>query len=142
MIKEFNELPIIEYANVYASELDQIRKLYAKDPMLAGELAISMIELALTGDYSSDDEMIEIIMKGNEHVGEKTYKKALDKMEEKRRKKMEDQQLDVIAEMLGQGFSQSRVAVEIGKTKQTISNRVALIKKDYPELYELFSKFA
>lgn len=138
MIEKFNDLPVIEYANVYASELDQIRKLYAKDPALAGELAISMIELALTGDYSSDDDMIEIIMKGNEHTGEKTYRKALEKMEANRRKKVDDQQLDLIAEMLSKGYTQAKISRETGIGKQTVSNRVALIRKDFPELYDLF----
>jgi hypothetical protein len=36
--------------------------LYVKDPLAAGELAISAIELILTGDMSTDDPMIDIFL--------------------------------------------------------------------------------
>ena len=74
-----------------------------------------------------------------ELINSEGYAKAMDKMEEKRREKIEKQQLDVIANMLGQGYNQARVARETGIGKQTVSNRVALIRKDYPELYDLFA---
>ena len=62
MINGFKESKVSDSAVVYSSTLSQIKKLYEKNPVMAGELAISAIELALTGEISSDDYMIEIML--------------------------------------------------------------------------------
>jgi hypothetical protein len=49
MIEMFNEVEMRDSGIIYNSVLEQIRKLYAVDPERAGELAISAIELTLTG---------------------------------------------------------------------------------------------
>ena len=40
-----------------------IKEFYNVDPNLAGELAISAIELVLTGETSTDNEVIKIMLK-------------------------------------------------------------------------------
>lgn len=47
---------------IYDGQLDQVIKVYERDPVKAGELAISIIELAITGSYSSDDPFIEVCL--------------------------------------------------------------------------------
>lgn len=49
---------------IYSWQFDQIKKLYKINPEQAGELAISAIELALTGNISSDDYMIDLLLTG------------------------------------------------------------------------------
>lgn len=49
---------------IYSWQFEQIKKLYKINPEQAGELAISAIELALTGKISSDDYMIDILLTG------------------------------------------------------------------------------
>lgn len=63
MIKEFNNLPVRESGIIYDHTLNQIKEFYAVDPNLAGELAISAIELVLTGETSTDNEVIKIMLK-------------------------------------------------------------------------------
>ena len=62
MIENFKDIPIRKSGIIYSSLLDQIKKIYSKDPVLAGELAISAIELVLTGEMSSDDLMVEVAL--------------------------------------------------------------------------------
>jgi hypothetical protein len=46
----FNDVPPKkDTAIIYSSSLKQIKEVYAIDPALAGELAISICELAVTG---------------------------------------------------------------------------------------------
>lgn len=63
MIKEFNNLPVRESGIIYDHTLNQIKEFYSVDPNLAGELAISAIELVLTGETSTDNEVIKIMLK-------------------------------------------------------------------------------
>ena len=64
LIKEFKDNPTRDFGNVYQSMLSQIKKRYEKDPEQAGELAISFIEFVLTGEISSDDDIIEGFVEG------------------------------------------------------------------------------
>ena len=43
---------------IFGGTWEQIKKLYSTNPQQAGELAISAIEMALTGDISSDDFLV------------------------------------------------------------------------------------
>ena len=49
MIKEFNEVEVRRSGIIYRSLLTQIKTLYSRDAVKAGELAISAIEQVLTG---------------------------------------------------------------------------------------------
>ena len=134
MIKKFHNADVRDSAIIYQSGLEQIRKLYSQDPQLAGELAICMCEVALTGEHSSDNFMIDIMLENLKVVAVKDKKKYDDKKELQRQKKIKEQQLDVIAEMLNGGYNQSQIATKLKITKQTISNRVKKIRDMCPEL--------
>ena len=62
MIEQFKDTEVRNTGVIYSSVLDQIKGLYEFDPEQAGELAISAIELILTGDISSDDVNIRVML--------------------------------------------------------------------------------
>jgi DNA-binding Lrp family transcriptional regulator len=136
MIKAFKENTTRDSGVVYKSTFEQIKKLYQKDKELAGELAIAAIELVLTGEISSDDYMIEIILEDMKEINTKNAAKFEKKVEANRQRKIADQQLDVIAELYVLGLTQKEIAAQIGTTQQTVSNRLTTIKMDYPELLQ------
>ena len=106
MIPYFRDNPIKDTAIIYSSTFEQVKKLYAKSPEQAGELAIAAIELALTGEISSDDFMIDLLLE-NIKVSNKRAQNNYDKKKEaNRQRKIADQQLDVIADLYNKGMKQ------------------------------------
>ena len=103
MIEMFKEIEARRSGIIYKSTLDQIKKLHEADPELAGELAISAIELVLTGEISSDDMMISILLEPAKAVNENNQAKYDTKVETAKVKKMVDMKLDKIAELANLG---------------------------------------
>ena len=136
MIKEFNNATARDSAVIYNSTMEQIKKLYAVNPQQAGELAISAMELALTGQFSSDDFMVDVILQDMKVVNAKSAAKYEKKVEASRQDKITKQQLDLIAELHLQGLKQKDIAARIGTTQQTICNRLSLIRAEFTELLE------
>lgn len=136
MIKKFKDLPVRKSAVIYQSALEQVKKMYAMDPVLGGELAISAIELVLMGEISSDNPMIEICLEQLKIIAQLDHENHDAKAENERSQKMINQKLDQIARMYLAGFSQSAIGKEIGVSQQTVSSRLNTIKKDYPELLQ------
>ena len=134
MIEQFKELDARNSGVVYSSTLEQIKKLYLADPELAGELAISAIELVLCGDISSDDVMISLMLEPMRKINENNQIKYENKVEGARAKKMVDMKLDKIAEMVNMGRKQREIGEALGMSQQTVSYRIGLIKTSYPEL--------
>ena len=62
MIEMFKDNEIRSSGLIFSSVLEQIKELHQYDPDQAGELAISAIELVLTGDISSDDVNVKIML--------------------------------------------------------------------------------
>jgi hypothetical protein len=94
MIEQFNDVPMRKSGVVYNSTLEQIKKLYQVNPEQAGELAISAIELVLTGQFSSDDMIIELMLEPARIVSQDNHDKYDQKVESARQKKITDQKLD------------------------------------------------
>lgn len=134
MIEQFKELNARNSGVVYNSTLEQIKKLYEADPELAGELAISAIELVLCGDISSDDVMISLMLEPMRKINENNQAKYETKVEGAKAKKMTDMKLDKIAEMVNMGRKQREIGEALGMSQQTVSYRIGLIKTSYPEL--------
>jgi hypothetical protein len=134
MISEFKELDARVSGVVYKSTLEQIKKLYEADPDLAGELAISAIELVLTGDISSDDMMISILLEPNRAINQSNQVKYDTKVENAKAKKIADMKLDKIAALANSGKKQREIGEALGLSQQIISYRMGLIKTSYPEL--------
>ena len=136
MIEFFNDTELRDSGIIYASTFEQIKKLHAVDPDKAGELAISAIELLLTGEISSDDVMIELMLTTTKAVNQKKQIAYDKKVANTKNSKISTQKLDMIAEMLGSGMSQTQIAKKIGASQQTVSNRIKLIKQEFPELLQ------
>ena len=136
MIKTFKNNNVRNSGVIYNSTFEQIKKLYGRDPQTAGELAISAIELVLTGDMSTDDNMIDILLEPLKTQRNKDKIKYDTAIEIQRQAKIASQRLDVIAEMVNAGEKQSVIAKRLGLTQQTVSNRVRLIRTEFPELLQ------
>ena len=134
MIEQFKELETRSSGVVFKSTLDQIKKLYEADPELAGELAISAIELVLCGEISSDDMMISILLEPARAVNKNNQDKYDTKVETAKAKKMVEMRLDKIAELVNSGKKQREIGEALGMSQQTVSYRISLIKTKYPEL--------
>lgn len=136
MINEFKDLEMRKSGVIYSSTLEQIKKLYSIDPERAGELAISAIELLLTGEISSDDVMIELMLTTTKAVNQNTKDKHDQKVEAARSKKIEEMRLDEIAELQLQGCTQAQIGKKLGLTQQVVSYRAGIIRTKFPELLQ------
>lgn len=138
MIKEFNDVPIRETGIINRGMFEQIKKLHSSNPALAGELAISLVELVLTGAYSSDDFTVDLVLTNHKIIADKNADKYDKKVEAKRNEKIEKLKLDKIAEMLAQDMKQKEIAEALGETKQTISYRVNVLRTEFTELLDKY----
>lgn len=136
MIKEFNNVEGRPQALIYRGTLNAIKELYKMDPDLAGEAAISAIELVLTGQYSSSNPMMGVILAETKEVSKVHADKYEKVVESKKQKKVVEQRLDEIAALVKAKCTQKEVANRLGLTQQTVSNRIALIRKEFPELLQ------
>ena len=136
MIEMFKDNEMRASGLVFSSVLEQIKELYQYDPDQAGELAISAIEMILTGDISSDDVNIKIMLAPLRKITEVNVSKYETKVENKRQKKIVEMKLDKIAELLAAGYKQREIGERLGFSQQVVSYRIDVIKKSYPELLQ------
>ena len=136
MIEMFKDNEVRPSGLIFSSVLDQIKELYQYDPEQAGELAIAAIEMVLTGDISSDDVNVKIMLAPLKKITEVNVSKYETKIENKRQKKIVEMKLDKIAEMANQGFKQREIGERLGLSQQVVSYRIDMIKKNYPELLQ------
>ena len=135
MIEHFNDVPVRQSGIIFSSMFDQIKKMYEVDPDSAGELAISAIELVLTGQISSDNPMIDMMLTPARVINENNVQKYEVKKESSKAKKIKDMKLQEIADMFfKQGRKQKEIAERLGLTQQTVSYRISTIRTTYPEL--------
>ena len=137
MIKEFKDIEARDSGIIYNSILKQIKKLYKTDPMKAGELAISAIELVLTGEFSSDDMVVNLSLVPMQEINNKNVERYEKKIEEQKQKKIEEMGLEDIADLYKRGLKQRQIGEALGLSQQTVSYRLGLIKKDFSFLLDL-----
>lgn len=136
MIERFNDIETRSSGVIYDSTFEQIKQMYEVDPEQAGELAISAIELILTGDISSDDYIIRMMLTPTKKINEINVARYETRKETAKQKKIVDMKLDKIADLFLKGFKQREIAERLGLTQQTVSYRIDVIKKKYPELLQ------
>lgn len=119
---------------MYGSSLQQVKEMYAIDPNMAGELAISILEVALTGTMSTNNPLIKVALANFKDVAGKNQVKYDKKLEAKRETRAKKLQLEEIAAMLKGGMSQKEIALKLGKAASTINSAVRVLKTEYPEL--------
>ena len=134
MIETFKDTEMRDSGIVYNSTLQQIKQLHAVDPERAGELAISAIEMILTGDISSDDMMIGIMLEPMKKINERNVVRYEAKVEGSKQKKIREMRLQEIADLVVAGFKQREIGERLGLSQQNVSYRVSMIKTQYPEL--------
>ena len=134
--KEHQEDKIRTSALVYRGTFNAIKELYEEDPKLAGELAISAIELVLTGDISSNSKIIGAILAETKDVSKKHQDKYDNNKEQKRQKRIDDLQLEEIARLVKQKLSQAQIGQRLGLSQQAVSKRVSVIRGEFPELLQ------
>ena len=134
MITTFKENQVRESGVIYNGTFEQIKKLYAKNPEQAGELAIAAIELVLTGEISSDDYMIEVILENMKVVNEKNRAKYDKKVEAQKQKKLEENHLAEMAALYLEGWKQREIGEALNMSQQKVSYWLNIIRTDYPEL--------
>lgn len=136
MIDHFNDVEIRSSGVIMSSVFEQVKKMYAVDPDMAGELAISAIELVLTGQISSDDAMIDMLLAPAKVINDHNVQRYENRKEGSKNKKIKDMKLDEIAEMLKKGMKQKEIAERLHISQQTVSYRMGLIRTQYPELMQ------
>ena len=137
MIEMFKENEMRNSGVVYNSVFEQIKQLYEVDPEKAGELAISAIELVLTGDISSDDMMINMLLTPIKKINENNQIKYDNKVENQRQKKLIEMKLDKIADLANRGYKQRQIGEKLNLSQQMVSYRMNVIKQNYPELLKI-----
>lgn len=136
MIDHFNDVEVRGSGVIMSSVFDQVKKMYAVDREMAGELAISAIELVLTGQFSSDDAMIDMLLAPAKVINDHNVQRYEIRKEGSKNKKIKDMKLDEIAEMLKNGMKQKEIAERLHISQQTVSYRMGLIRTQYPELMQ------
>lgn len=136
MIEMFNDVEVRNTGLIYSSTFEQIKKMYAVDPEKAGELAISAIELVLTGQISSDDIMVDMLLAPAKAINDNNVAKYESKVENSRQKKIREMKLAEIAEMYQKGFKQREIAERLHLSQQIVSYRIGVIKTTYPDLLQ------
>lgn len=136
MIDYFNDVEVRGSGVIYASTFEQIKKMYAVDPEKAGELAISAIEMVLTGQISTDDYMIDMMLTTAKAVNDNNVAKYESRVEGARQKKVRDLKLAEIADLLRAGWKQREIGEKLGMSQQNISYRIGVIRSSYPELLQ------
>ena len=134
MIEVFNDVEVRSSGIIMSSMFEQIKKMYAVDPDMAGELAISAIELVLTGQISSDDMMIDMLLAPARVITDNNVQKYEARKEGVKNKRIKELRLEEIAAFYKNGVRQKEIAERMGLTQQTVSYRLNLIKTNFPEL--------
>ena len=137
VIKDFNEVYVRDSGIIYNSVFEQIKLLHASDPQLAGEVAISAIELVLTQQMSSDNPMIELLLVPTKVINDRNVDNYNKKLEAAKINRITSNHLDDIAKMSLEGMSQAQIGKALNISQQTVSSRLKIIRQEFPELLGL-----
>ena len=136
MINRFKDSSIRDTGVINKGMFEQVKMLYLQDKEKGGELAVSLMELVLTGDYSSDDFMVQFAIANHNVIVQKNQQTYDKRVEAGKQARIEKLQLEKIAEMLAEGRKQTEIAATLNESKQVINNRVSILRTDYPELLD------
>lgn len=137
MIEKFKDTPCYKNSGIiYKDSYNSAKELYELDPIRGGELAMTILELVMTGDYSSDDPMFKIILNPLITTTAKNDQNYKQKCEEGKVKDIKEYSLDKIAEYYNQGMTQKQISEQLNGTitQQTVGMRLKKIKEKYPEM--------
>lgn len=139
MIKQMNENIICSTGVVYQTNYEQVVLAFKTNPELAGELALSILELIFTGKASSDSMIVQIALKNLEVLSEKNREKYERRVAANERKKevitkTKEERMVNIADLYNQGFNQKQIAEKLNLSESTVSKDMTLIRTEYPQM--------
>lgn len=134
MIKFKDDLVINSTGIVYDTMLKTAKDIYAFNPELAGEYALSALEMVLSGECSTDNEMLRAMFNVVKPFADRNIAKLEARKEQQNNAKIEKMKLREIADLYDSGFNYQEIAKKIGITRQTVSNRIKIIQTEFPEL--------
>ena len=132
MIKQFKDNEIRPTGIINRGMFEQVKMLYNDDAELGGELAVSLMEYVLTGDFSSDNFMIKFAMANHKEVVTRNQERY-DAKKEAKQEAIENS-LKEIADMVNAGMKQVDIARKLGLQPPNVSKKVAKIRKEFPWL--------
>lgn len=121
MIPKFNDEPIRDSGIVYGANLEQVEELYLENPELAGELAISILELTLKGSLSTDNSMIRILLKNLEKQTQKDHEKWEKRAySNQKRTEQKEEKMVKVADLLSEGCSPAEIVKRTGYSRTMV----------------------
>lgn len=136
MIKFRDDIHFNNTGIAYLTMLDSAKDLYDKDPELAGEYALSVLELILSGEYSTDNYVIKAMLNPFQFMANKNINKLEARKEKQDNNRIEKMRLKEIADLYLEGMNQTDIAKKMNVSRQTVSNRIKIIQTDFPELLD------
>lgn len=132
MIKEFKDNEIRPTGIINRGMFEQVKMLYKDNAELGGDLAVSLMEYVLTGDFSSDNFMVAFAMANHKEVVTRNQERY-DARKEAKQEAIENS-LREIADMVNAGMKQVDIARKLGLQPPNVSKKVAKIRKEFPWL--------
>ena len=121
MIPKFSDEPIRDSGIVYGANMEQIEELYNENPELAGELAISILELTLKGTLSTNNSVIRIMLKNLEKQIQKDHEKWEKRAySNQKRTEQKEEKMVKVADLLDEGYSPAEIVKQTGYSRTMV----------------------
>ena len=121
MISKFSDEPIRDSGIVYGANMEQIEELYSENPELAGELAISILELTLKGTLSTNNSVIRIMLKNLEKQIQKDHEKWEKRAySNQKRTEQKEEKMVKVADLLDEGYSPAEIVKQTGYSRTMV----------------------
>lgn len=121
MITKFSDEPIRDSGIVYGANMEQIEELYSENPELAGELAISILELTLKGTLSTTNSVIRIMLKNLEKQIQKDHEKWEKRAySNQKRTEQKEEKMVKVADLLDEGYSPAEIVKQTGYSRTMV----------------------
>ena len=136
---DFKDFPTRTSKNtaiIYTSSLKQIKEMYKVNPEWAGELAISICELAITGQMSCENPIVRMALANFEDVAIKNIEKYDQAIVAKIEGRIQKNSFREIARALKNGVKQVDIAKELNLKTTTLGERVKTLRLEFPFLLE------
>ena len=101
--------------------MEQIEELYSENPELAGELAISILELTLKGTLSRNNSVIKIMWKNLEKQIQKDHEKWEKRAySNQKRTEQKEEKMVKVADLLDEGYSPAEIVKQTGYSRTMV----------------------
>lgn len=137
MLKQISDKVLTETAVIKKSTYESVLDLFeAGEIETAHELAVSILEAIFTGQITSTNTMVKIALNSDRAIWDNERTKWLKNKEIKQQKRLDEMQLEQIAEWKRQGLTQREMGERLGISQQAVGKRLTIIQTDFPELLQ------